>query len=308
LQENNAMAILDPETMEINVRGLGFKSWADHMMDASDKDGGINLRQYPSLYGMYQPETLTSYQCQGADFIVSANEGDGREYFFAAENEADCLTKGGLEFDVKDGCLSFTDEIRAKNLTLGESFDYLNNDNNDLGRLKVTTFLGASDNSTDGNGTYDKLFTYGARSFTIWDRNGLVVFDSGDQIARITASIHGDAFNNDEDANEGDTRSDAKGVEPETLAIGQIGTQNYLFIGLDRMSGILAYNITNPYNVEFVDYFINRGLAEEQQISGDLGPEGMAFISAKNSPKSQALLVVGNEVSGSVAVWQIAAK
>jgi hypothetical protein len=308
LQENNAMAILDLETMEINVRGLGFKSWADHMMDASDKDGGINLRQYPSLYGMYQPDTLTSYQWQGADFIVSANEGDGREYFFAADNEVDCLTKGGLEFDVKDGCLSFTDEIRAKNLILGESFDYLNNDNNDLGRLKVTTFLGASDNSTEGNGTYDKLFTYGARSFTIWDSNGLVVFDSGDQIARITASIHGDAFNNDEDANEGDTRSDAKGAEPEALAIGQIGIQNYLFIGLERMSGILAYNITNPYNVEFVEYFINRGLAEGQQISGDLGPEGMAFISAENSPTSQALLVVGNEISGSVAVWQIAEK
>jgi len=169
-----------------------------------------------------------------------------------------------------------------------------------LGRLLVTNALGK-----DGNDEYSNMYAYGARSFTIWDSNGLVVFDSGDDIARITASIHGSAFNNDEDENEGDTRSDAKGAEPEALAIGKIGSQTYAFIGLERMGGIFTYNVTNPYNVKFVEYFYNRGLVKGADITGDLAPEGMKFINAENSPTDEALLIVGNEISGSVAVWQI---
>ena len=172
-----------------------------------------------------------------------------------------------------------------------------------LGRLLVTNTLGKNDSDE-----YAKLYAYGARSFTIWDSNGLVVFDSGDDIARITASIHGGAFNNEEDENSGDSRSDAKGAEPEALALGKVGSQTYAFIGLERMGGILAYNVTNPHNVTFVEYFYNRGLVAGADITGDLAPEGMKFINAEDSPTGEALLVVGNEISGSVAVWQIAEK
>ena len=178
-----------------------------------------------------------------------------------------------------------------------------NGGKNGLGRLLVTNALGKNDSDE-----YSKLYAYGARSFTIWDRNGLVVFDSGDDIARITASIHGDAFNNEEDENSGDSRSDAKGAEPEALTLGKVGSQTYAFIGLERMGGILAYNVTNPHNVTFVEYFYNRGLVAGADTTGDLGPEGMKFINAEDSPTGEALLVVGNEISGSVAVWQIAEK
>ena len=41
---------------------------------------------------------------------------------------------------------------------------------------------------------------------------------------------------------------------------------------------------------------------------GDVGPEGLIFIAAKDSPNAQPLLVVGNEVSGSTAVYQIKLK
>ena len=304
LQENNAIFTVNLEDNSMSIKGLGFKDWSNLDFDASDKDGGINFKKYPGLKGMYQPDSVASFSWQGADFVVTANEGDGREYFFDAENEAACMIAGGLDYDEDDGCLAYTNEIRAEDLNLGANFDYLNNDDNDIGRLKVSSEMGDINN----DGEFDELYTFGGRSFTIWDSNGLVVFDSGDMVDRITASIHGEAFNNDEDENKGDTRSDAKGAEPEALAIGDIGERKFAFVGLERMAGIMIFDITNPYNTQFVDYFINRGTSEGAQITGDLAPEGMKFVSSQDSATGEALLIVGNEISGTVAVWQISEK
>ncbi|AZZ97562.1 choice-of-anchor I family protein [Pseudoalteromonas sp. R3] len=304
LQENNALAIVDLSDNSLTIKGLGYKDWGNWSMDASDKDGGINLRKYPGLYGMYQPDSIAAYQWLGANFIVTANEGDGREYFFPAASEAECTANGGLDFDEDDGCLAYTDEIRAKDLTLAANFTDVNNDNDDLGRLKVTTVMG----DEDSDGQYERLYTYGARSFSIWDHRGTRVFDSGDEIVRITTALHGEQFNNDEDTNEGDTRSDAKGAEPEALALGQIGERTYAFVGLERMGSILVYDITNPFNVTFTTYLINRGLEEGADITGDLAPEGMIFVSADHSPTNTPLLVVGNEISGSIAIWSLTQK
>ena len=303
IQENNALAIVNLEDNSLELKGLGFKDWSSLQIDASDKDGGVNFKSYPGLYGMYQPDTISSFSWKGANFIVSANEGDAREYFFDTTDEADCIAKGGVDFDEDDGCLAYIDESRVEDLTLAANFDYLNNDDNDIGRLKVTTVKG--DNNNDGQ--YESLYAYGARSFTIWDSNGLVVFDSGDDIGRITASVHGEAFNNNEDENKGDTRSDDKGAEPEALTIGTIGERTFAFIGLERMGGIMIYDITNPYDVQFEDYFYNRGLISGAEITGDLAPEGMTFIPREQSATGEPLLIIGNEISGSIAVWEISA-
>ena len=301
IQENNGLAIINLEDNSLELKGLGFKDWSNLQFDASDKDGGVNFKSYPGLYGMYQPDTIASFSWKGANFIVSANEGDAREYFFDASDEADCIAKGGLNYDAKDGCLAYIDESRVEDLTLAANFDYLNNDDNDIGRLKVTTVKGDKNN----DGQYESLYAYGARSFTIWDSNGLVVFDSGDQIARVTASVHGNAFNNNEDENKGDTRSDDKGAEPEALTLGKVGDRLFAFVGLERMSGIMVFDITNPYDVKFQDYFYNRGLEPSADISGDLAPEGMTFVPAAQSATNEALLIIGNEISGSIAVWEI---
>ena len=303
IQENNGLAIVNLEDNSLELKGLGFKDWSSLQIDASDKDGGVNFKSYPGLYGMYQPDTISSFSWKGANFIVSANEGDAREYFFDTTNEADCIAKGGVDFDEDDGCLAYIDESRVEDLTLAANFDYLNNDDNDIGRLKVTTVKG--DNNNDGQ--YESLYAYGARSFTIWDSNGLVVFDSGDDIGRITASVHGEAFNNNEDENKGDTRSDDKGAEPEALTIGTIGERTFAFIGLERMGGIMIYDITNPYDVQFEDYFYNRGLISGAEITGDLAPEGMTFIPREQSATGEPLLIIGNEISGSIAVWEVSA-
>ena len=301
IQENNGLAIINLEDNSLELKGLGFKDWSNLQFDASDKDGGVNFKSYSGLYGMYQPDTIASFSWKGANFIVSANEGDAREYFFDASDEADCIAKGGLDYDAKDGCLAYIDESRVEDLTLAANFDYLNNDDNDIGRLKVTTVKGDINN----DGQYESLYAYGARSFTIWDSNGLVVFDSGDQIARVTASVHGNAFNNNEDENKGDTRSDDKGAEPEALTLGKVGDRLFAFVGLERMGAIMVFDITNPYDVKFQDYFYNRGLEPSADITGDLAPEGMTFVPAAQSATNEALLIVGNEISGSIAVWEI---
>ena len=304
LQENNGLAILDLEELTIDVVGLGTKTWAGLNIDIQE-DGSVSFGQYTGLYGVYQPDTIANFTWKDATFIVTANEGDAREYFFDAADEAACTAAGGVDFDEDDGCLAYTDEVKVEDLTAAANSELaMLQATGEADDLRVTSAMG----DADGNGEYDAAYAYGARSFTIWDQNGLVVYDSGDDFERITASVHGAQFNNGDDENEGDSRSENKGPEPEALTVGQIGDRTYAFIGTERMGGIFVYDVTNPYDVQFAEYVINRDLTEgltADDVIGDLAPESLVFVSAEDSPSGVPLLVVGNEVSGTVTVWQI---
>lgn len=319
LQENNGLAVVDLSDNSVKVIGLGFKDWSEFQIDGME-DGTVSFGQYDNLYGMYMPDTIASFQWKDANFLVTANEGDAREYFFdtlntdGVQDEDLCNSAGGQDFDEDDGCLSYTEETQGRRLDYspGSNLETIAGDDPrdfdftafPLGRLTVTNVLGDSDN----NGEYEALYAYGARSFTIWDTNGLVVFDSGDDFERITASIHGNAFNNNNDENAGDSRSANKGPEPEALTVGQVGDKTYAFIGMERLGGIFVYDVTNPYDAMFVDYVINRDLTEGGDLIGDSVPEGMVFVDATNSPTGNTLIIIGNEVSGTVSVWQITEK
>jgi hypothetical protein len=304
LQENNGLAVLDLEELTVDVVGLGTKAWADLNIDIQE-DSSVSFGQYTGLYGVYQPDSLATFTWKDATFIVTANEGDAREYFFDAADDAACTAAGGVSFDENDGCLTYTDEVQVGDLVAEANSELaMLQATGEADDLRVTTAMG----DADSDGEYDAAFTYGARSFTIWDQNGLVVFDSGDDFERITASVHGAQFNNDNDVNEGDSRSENKGPEPEAITVGQIGDRTYAFIGLERMGGIFVYDVTNPYDAQFTEYVINRDLTEgltSDDVIGDLAPESLVFVSAEDSPSGEALLVVGNEVSGTVSVWQI---
>ena len=304
LQENNGLAIIDLEELTVDVVGLGTKSWAGLNIDIQENDA-VSFGQYTGIYGVYQPDTLASFTWKGATFIVTANEGDAREYFFEAADEAACIAAGGISFDADDGCLAYTDEVKVEDLTAAANSELaMLQATGEADNLRVTSAMG----DADGNGEYDAAYTYGARSFTIWDQNGLVVYDSGDDFERITASVHGAQFNNGDDENAGDSRSENKGPEPEALTVGQVGDRTYAFIGTERMGGIFVYDVTNPYDVQFAEYVINRDLTEglaNSDVIGDLAPESLVFVSAEDSPSGVPLLVVGNEVSGTVTVWQI---
>ncbi|BDA60514.1 MULTISPECIES: choice-of-anchor I family protein [Shewanella] len=295
LQENNAIAVIDIANAKVaKILPLGLKDYGFDVnkIDASDKDDMVNLQAYAGVYGMYQPDTIASYRWNNADFIVTANEGDSRDY------------------------AGFSEEARAGDLTLDPNHPQLAaaKDKTQLARLKVTKSMGDDDN----DGDYDKIMSFGARSFSIWTADGQQVFDSGSDFERITAALLGNNFNNNNEENKGDSRSDDKGPEPEALVLGKIGQKRYAFIGLERTSGFMMYDVTNPFDVHFVDYVVNRDfdasfsintdtgeVKGDASLAGDLGPEGMKFVSAEKSPNGQPLLIIGNEVSGTTSVYQI---
>lgn len=297
LQENNAIAVIDLATAKLDkILPLGFKdhSLAKNSLDVSNKDG-VNLQTVPGLYGMYQPDTLQSFSWQGSAFYVSANEGDARDWAGFSEQKRVSALK-------RSAALSARQPYSADG----------------LGRLNVTTALGQN-----ASGEFDALYAYGARSFSIWDQNGQQVFDSGNDFERIASGVHGDKFNSNHLTVEGDNRSDDKGPEPEALALGQINGRTYAFIGTERMSGIYVYDISNPYAPQFVDYSFNRDLNAVYSINddkvpavvtgnvaqaGDLGPESLAFIAAANSPTGKPLLLMANEVSGTLTVFELTPK
>lgn len=295
LQENNAIAVIDIKAAAVkNIIALGLKDFGldANKIDASDKDDAINIQAYAGVYGMYQPDTIASYRWNNTDFIVTANEGDSRDY------------------------AGFSEEARAADLSLDPNHPQFAaaQDKTQLGRLKVTTSMGDDNN----DGLMDKIVAYGGRSFSIWTADGQQVFDSAGDFERITAAILAMNFNNNNDENKGDSRSDDKGPEPEALALGQIGSRTYAFIGLERTSGFMIYDITNPFAVSFVDYVSNRNFDADYVIdtdtgevegdatlAGDLGPEGMKFIPSQYSPTGLPLLLIGNEVSGTTTVYQL---
>lgn len=291
LQENNAIAVVDLATAKITaVHPLGYKDHgkAGQGIDASDRDNAINIKPWANVLGMYQPDAIASYQVDGQTYLVAANEGDSRNYDGFSE-----------ESRVKDLMLDptvFTDAA-CGGVCRGDAL---------LGRLNVTNTLGFTQNA-EGQKIYNKLYVLGGRSFSIHKTDGGLVFDSGDQLEQLVAKRQPNFFNSDHAANALDNRSDNKGPEPEGLALGKIGSKTFAFIGLERDSGVVVYDISKPTAPTFVDYINTRDFTRDTKTSaaGDLGPEGVAFVSAKDSPNGKPLLVVGYEISGSTVVFQI---
>jgi hypothetical protein len=107
-------------------------------------------------------------------------------------------------------------------------------------------------------------------------------------------------FNTSNDNASFDDRSDNKGPEPEGVVLGRLGTRTFAFVGLERVGGVIVYDVSDPGSPFFVTYANTR-----QGLSGDLGPEGLTFVPAVESPNKSPLLIVGNEVSGTTAVFRI---
>ncbi|WP_274307862.1 choice-of-anchor I family protein [Solibacillus daqui] len=264
LQENNAIAKIDLTTNEvISVNGLGFK---DHQEKGNEldllKNKDVKL-QNENVFGIYMPDGISTYSANGKNYIVTANEGDSREW---GEEDTPSFHLNENEKEV-DG-----NEIVYYDTTQYDGFD-------------------------DG-----KDYIFGGRSFSIIDADTMeIVFDSGSDFEKITAELYPKYFNTTNDEVKIDNRSGKKGPEPEDVKVGKIGDEVFAFIGLERIGGIMMYNITDPTKVKFVDYMNTRDFSEA--IKGDVSPEGLAFVT---SEKPQ--LLVGHEVSGTVTVLDILAK
>ena len=280
LQENNGIAVVDLATKTITgINPLGTKNYSasGNGIDPSDRDDAVNFRTVPSnIFGVYMPDAIDAFTTGGTTYVITANEGDGREYFYDATLTV--CENNGHDFDAEDGCLSFTDEDRlddvvldptafpnAAELQLETSF----------GRLKLMTTNG----DTDGDGDYDEIWSYGARSFSIWNEDGDRIFDSGNEIEREINSrgLYADG------------RSDDKGVEPEGVVVGQVNGRTIAFIGLERVDAVAVYDVTTPASSQFLTIL----------ETGD-APEGMVFISAQDSPTGKSMLIVTCEDDGTV--------
>lgn len=289
LQENNALMTIDIASATIlGIKGFGYKdhNTAGNGIDSSDRDpnGAPTINITPrKVYGMYQPDAIASYRVNGQTYLVTANEGDARAW--GTFNEEVRVNALDLDNTV------FPDEAALKN-------------NASLGRLNVTNKRG----DTGNDGDFDALYAFGARSFSIWDSSGAQVYDSADDIEQTIAALDPAHFNFSHDDNSTlESRSDNKGPEPEAATVATIGGKTFAFIGLERQSAILVYDVSNPAAPVFEQYVSNRNFAEAAGpgTGGDLGPEGILYVPASQSPNGNHLLVVSNEVSGSTSFYSI---
>ncbi|HEX8327387.1 MAG TPA: choice-of-anchor I family protein [Hymenobacter sp.] len=297
LQENNAMATLDLTTLQFTaLRPIGYQdhSQSGFSFDASDQAADVLMANWP-VRGMRQPDAIATFELPatlgGGRYILTANEGDAREY------------------QPQGGPAALVEPVRLGNATYvldPTAFPQaaLLKNNRALGRLNVTNKLG----DTDGDGDFDQIYAFGGRSFSILNATtGALVHDSGDLLERLTSTdpTFGSIFNASNSANEAPTRknrSDDKGPEPEGATIGVIRDTTYAFISLERQGGVLIMNVNDPANPRLVQYINNRSLTAG---TGDQGPEGLVFVSGGNSPTGLPLLILANEISSTVAVYQI---
>ncbi|WP_411689668.1 choice-of-anchor I family protein [Acinetobacter pseudolwoffii] len=314
--------------------------------DGLDAQGKINIQPWANVRGLYMPDAIASFEVAGKTYIVSANEGDARAwgennpaYFsgdaskgFVEEWRVKHLVHGkGFERRLGDDLPAHL-ALLAKGAELNPShFAYCGaiagdakncREDHLLGRLNISWTEGYQKNADGtaklnerGNLVYDHLYSFGTRSVSIWVENAQqtgveLVWDSGDQFEQYIAQHHPEIFNFNHEEAGLDNRSDNKGPEPEGVTLGQIGEKTFAFIGLERVGGIIVYDVTTPASPSFVQYINSRDFkATTEQIelgqAGDLGPEGLVFIPAKDSPNQKPLLVVGHEVSGSTTIYQV---
>ena len=268
LQEANAIAVLNIASGTFTgVYPLGFQDYGTTKVDL-EKNGKIELKNYNNVYGIKMPDGISVTTIGGKTYILTANEGDSWKDWENLNNE----------FENK---ISPTGDVTLDS--------------------KVVWFKAEMWDGLDK----DKDYIFGGRSFSIYEvtADGLnLVFDSGSEFEEVTADKLPDYFNASNDNVSLDNRSGKKGPEPESVITGKVGRKTYAFIAMERIGGIMVYDITNPANTKFVNYINSREF--DAPIQGDVSPEGLCFIPASDSQKGKTMLLAACEVSGTLAVYQ----
>lgn len=302
LQENNAIAVLDIESQAFEgVYSAGFEDHSTTAIDLDKKDDAYDPQTYESLLGIRMPDGIAAFTVEGATYLVTANEGDAREWgdedqgtFYLSEDERDFG---------EEGVTSPTDAITAENSGL---------------EGKVVFFKTEDFDGLDP----EKDYVFGGRSFTVFQatENGLEeVFTSGDDFEALTAQYVPEYFNASNDNAVLDDRSGKKGPEAESVTVGAVDGKTYAFVALERTGGVMVYDVTDPEAITFVNYVNTRdfgttvegseqyedGELDKWVTGGDVAPEGLLFLDAASSPNGEPLLLAACEVSGTVAVYQL---
>ncbi|WP_193726918.1 choice-of-anchor I family protein [Paenibacillus guangzhouensis] len=279
LQENNAIATVDIASKKVlSVKSLGYKDF-NTVVNALDlqKDGNILLENAP-FQGVYMPDGIKAATMNGQTYLFTANEGDATEW----PGMTNAVT-------VKD--------LKANLDPNSEAYSFLR------GTTKYDKVEAAADFGKNG------IYLFGGRSFSIWKADTMEqVFDSGSDFETITGQRLPDYFNASNSKIAKDDRSTKKGPEPEGIELGVVGSRTLAFVGLERVGGIMTYDVTNPETPAFVNYTNTRIFQDSNgkaNLDTDTGPEGIEFIPAVNSPTGQPLLLAAFEVGGRVGVYQL---
>lgn len=284
LQENNAIAEINlANNTYTSIWALGTKDMSvpGNGADISDNNGEILIANWP-IKSFYQPDGIASFAAAGSNFIVTANEGDEKEYTGFVER-------------VVVGAAAYT--LNPANYPQASMLKETYN----AGRFRASAFSG----NADANADFEQIYALGGRSFSIFNADTKqLVYDSGDDFEMYTAFTPSIAslFNSDHEENGRKVRSRAKGPEPEGVTLATIAGKTFAFIGLERVGGVMVYDVTNPNDVKFVDYKNNRSVSA---YAGDHGPEGITYISAANSPTNKDYIIVANEISGTLTIFEV---
>lgn len=276
-QENNAIGTVDIASKTLlSVKGLGFKdlNLPGNSLDLV-KDNAIKFENVP-FYGMYMPDGISTQTINGVPYIFTANEGDVTEWPGVRTNGS---TIGAMKG-------SLVPNSAAANFLAGKT---------DYDGVEVAGDMG-----------HDSIYLYGGRSFSIWQANTMSqVYDSGNEFEKVTAQRLPNNFNASNSKTAMDDRSSKKGPEPEDIKVSKVGSKVLAFVGLERVGGIMTYDVTDPVNAKFINYTNSRVFTPKDNLNTDTGPEGIEFIPASISPNGNPLLLVANEVGGTVAVYQL---
>ena len=269
LQEANAIAVLNIEKGEFTgVYPLGLQDYSKTKVDLQKNDT-IELSNYKNVYGIKMPDGISVVTIGGKDYLLTANEGDSRADWAGLDNEYEGKTS-------PTGNVALSEEVVWFDATKWDGLDT------------------------------DKAYVFGGRSFSIYEvtANGLIrTYDSGSDFEEITAEKLAAYFNCSNDKISLDNRSGKKGPEPESVVTGTVKNKTYAFIALERIGGVMVYDITVPANAKFVNYINSREF--DAAIQGDVSPEGLCFVSAADSKTGIPLLLAACEVSGTMTVVQV---
>ena len=210
-------------------------------------------------------------------FLVESDEANGTE--IEAGEEYYVTFKYGIDSDDQ----FYNDETRL------EKYDDFSNlqdtaavqapKGEAMGRLKTLNtevYLSTASASAEAP---DQVFGLGGRSFSIFDSNGNVVYDSGN-LTEMAAAITGTYPNK---------RSDDKGTEPETVTLGTVGGRTVALVALERSSNVVVFDVTDPRNAQFLQIM---------DVAGDSGlvsPEGITMAGEN--------MLISNEVEPGIAIY-----
>jgi DNA-binding beta-propeller fold protein YncE len=222
--------------------------------------------------------------------------GLGVKDFSAAGNQIDPLNNDTVSFQsvaakglyMPDG-VSVFETGGATYMVLANEGDFREDDDDrsaasSVSSLNVSPLNKLRVSNTDSSGT--SLYAAGARSFSIRDENGVLVYDSGNILEKEA---------NDRGVYD-DSRSRDKGVEPEGIEIMTIGDRTFALVGLERTlkAAVGIFDITDPANSTFVDMLVS---------DGDRAPEGLEGFTMDGN----YYLAFSNENSNTTSLYQLTA-